>query len=66
MIRLRTCVSVLITALVLGAGARWPQAATPAAAADSPGLAGLLNLSTGLVRDTNGDNIADAVAGVAA
>ena len=61
MIRLRTCVSVLLALLLLGAGARWPQAAAPAAP-DTPGLATALNLSTGLVRDTNGDGIADAVA----
>ncbi|HVH56261.1 MAG TPA: M14 family zinc carboxypeptidase [Vicinamibacterales bacterium] len=61
MIRLRTCVSVLLALLLLGAGARWPQAAAPAPA-DTPGLATVLDLSTGLIRDTNGDGIADAVA----
>lgn len=40
-----------------------PYAATSAPPADeSPGLASIWNLSTGLVRDTNGDGLADAIA----
>jgi len=42
-------------------GVVWPDAATPPAG-EVYGLASLWDLSTGLVRDSNGDGIADAVA----
>ncbi|MEO5897061.1 MAG: M14 family metallopeptidase [Vicinamibacterales bacterium] len=51
----------LILGLFLLTDARDPSA-TSVAADDSPGLASAWSISTGLVRDTNGDGIADSVA----
>ncbi len=60
MTRARTCLCALAASLLLVGG--WPQAAAPPPA-EGPSLTSLLDLSSGLVRDTNGDGIADAVAG---
>jgi hypothetical protein len=56
---LRACALVL-TGLV-AVGMRQPRAASPAVE-DPAGLAAIWNLADGVVRDTNGDAIADAVA----
>ena len=61
MTRARTCLCVLTACLLLVGG--WPQAAAPPAAAEGSSLTSFLDLSSGLVRDTNGDGIADAVVG---
>ena len=56
---LRACALVLTGLLV--ADMHQPQAAFPASE-QPPGLAAIWNLTDGVVRDTNGDTIADAVA----
>ncbi|HET7619819.1 MAG TPA: hypothetical protein VFK20_15035, partial [Vicinamibacterales bacterium] len=59
MFRPRVGACVLVSLALLGTG--WPEAAAPPASA-APSLTAIFNLSNGVVRDTNGDGIADAVA----